>query len=128
MRKATMLAAILGVCTALASCKKAPAGPGGGGGGGGGGGSSSATVTIPLTDYGGNQTPQFSPTAVSVPVGGSVTWRNSDTVAHTSTSDTNLWNAPIGAGDSFTRVFPAAGTFPYSCTIHAGMTGRVIVQ
>ena len=126
-RQATALVAIIGLALALAGCKK-PAGPSGGGGGGGGG-SNAVTVSIPLADYGGGSTQSsFSPTTVSVPVGGSVTWRNNDTVTHTSTSDTAIWNVSIGAGDSSSRTFPAAGTFPYACTVHSGMTGRVIVQ
>ena len=125
-RQATAIVAIVGLGLALAGCKKA-AGPSGGGGGGGGG-TNAVTVSIPLTDYGGNQTPSFSPTTIAVPAGGSVTWRNNDTVTHTSTSDTSIWNGAIGPGDSFTRTFATAGTFPYSCTVHAGMSGRVIVQ
>ena len=124
-RQATALVAIVGLGLALAGCKKA-AGPSGGGGGGGGG--TSATVSIPVTDYGGNVTPSFSPTTISIPAGGSVTWRNSDTVDHTTTSDTNLWNGSLGVGASFSRTFATAGTFPYACTVHSGMSGRVIVQ
>jgi plastocyanin len=103
-----------------------PGGPSGGGGGGGGG--ASASVGIPLTDYGGNQVPQFTPVQVTIPAGGSVTWSNSDTAAHTTTSDTNLWNANLAPGGSFSRTFPTAGTFTYSCAVHAGMNGRVVVQ
>ncbi len=124
-RQLTALVAIVGLGLALAGCKKA-AGPSGGGGGGGGG--TSVTVSIPVTDYGGNQTPSFSPSAIAVPAGGSVTWRNADTVAHTSTSDTNIWNGSLAPGDSYTRTFATPGTFPYVCTIHSGMSGRVIVQ
>ncbi len=125
-RQVTALVAIVGVGLALASCKKA-AGPSGGGGGGGGG-STSVTVAIPVTDYGGNVSPSFSPTTIAVPAGGSVTWRNDDTVSHTTTSDTNLWNGSLGAGGSFSRTFSTAGTYPYACAIHNGMSGRVIVQ
>ena len=127
MRKqATALAAVVAASLALATCSKAPAGPGGGGGGGGG--QTTATVSIPLTDYGGNQQPAYSPTVVVIPAGGAVTWKNNDTVAHTTTSDTGIWNAPLAAGDSYTRTFAAAGTFTFACSIHAAMTGRVVVQ
>ncbi len=121
------LAALLGVSLALASCSSAPAQPSGGGGGGGGGGAST-TVSNPVTDYGGNQTPQFAPVTVGIMAGNSVNWLNNDSVAHTSTGDNNLWNANIAPGGSFSRTFPTAGTFPYTCTIHPGMSGRVIVQ
>jgi plastocyanin len=116
----------LAACLALAGCKSSNnGGPSGGGGGGGGQGSS---VAIPLTDYGGSQLPSFSPTALTVTAGTSVTWQNSDTVTHTTTSDTNLWNASLGPGQSFSRTFSTAGTFTYACTVHSNMTGRIIVQ
>ena len=119
----------LAASLALAGCSSSNnnGGPSGGGGGGGGGGQSS-TVSIPLTDYGGSQQPTFSPNVISIAAGNSVTWQNSDTVGHTTTSDTGLWNASLGPGQSFTRAFPTAGTFPYTCTVHAGMSGRVVVQ
>jgi plastocyanin len=118
-------AVLLGLSLALAACSQ-PAQPSGGGGGGGGG--TSSTVSIPLTDYGGNQTPQFSPTNLTIAPGTSVNWRNNDTVAHTTTSDDNLWNSNIAPGGSYSRQFSTAGTFTYSCTVHPGMTGRVVVQ
>jgi plastocyanin len=110
----------------LAACSSSnPGGPSGGGGGGGG---ANATVTIPLTDYGGNQTPSFFPVQVTIPGGGRVNWSNQDSVGHTTTSETNIWNGNISAGGSFSRTFDTAGTYAYTCTIHAGMDGRVVVQ
>lgn len=120
------LAVFLGASLALASCGS-PSQPSGGGGGGGGGGGA-ATVSIPLTDYGGNQTPQFTPVIVTITAGSSVNWQNNDTVTHTSTGENNLWVQNIPAGGSYSRTFAAAGTFPYTCTIHSGMAGRVIVR
>ena len=121
------LAIVFGVSLALSACSKAPAAPGGGGGGGGGGGAST-TVSIPLTDYGGNQTPQFSPTQVIITAGNSVNWLNNDTVSHTTTGENNAWNGSLGPGQSFSRQFTTAGTYSYSCLIHPNMTGRVVVQ
>ena len=109
----------------VTACSESPGEPSGGGGGGG---TANATVSIPLTDYGGSQVPQFTPVQVTIPVGGRVNWSNQDSVAHTTTSDTNIWNGNIGAGGSFSRTFDTAGTFSYSCTVHAGMNGRVVVQ
>lgn len=118
----------LAVILVLAACGGSdnPGGPTGGGGGGGTG--NSASVSIPLTDYGGNQVPQFTPVQVTIAVGGRVNWSNSDSVGHTTTSDNNLWNANLGPGGSFSRTFDTAGTYSYSCSVHGGMNGRVIVQ
>jgi len=124
MRKQGLAPAVI-VVLLLTACSKAPAAPSVGGGGGG---TNSASVSIPLTDYGGNQTPQFQPVQVTIPVGGSVSWRNNDSTDHTVTSDTNVFNAALGAGGSFNRTFATAGTFTYSCSIHSGMNGRVVVQ
>jgi plastocyanin len=71
----------------------------------------------------------FSPSALTVSVGDTVTWTNLDATAHTSTSDTGLWNSGLLAqNQSFQRIFATAGTFTYHCTPHPSMTGRIIVQ
>lgn len=61
-----------------------------------------------------------------------VTWVNCDAAgaeAHTSTSDAGLWTSPLlHAGESFSRVFDAKGTFAYHCTPHPFMHGVVIVE
>jgi plastocyanin len=74
-------------------------------------------------------TTAYAPNPVTVPVGGSVTWTNNDTTAHTSTGDDGTWNSGfINPGSSFTQRFSSAGTFRYHCTIHPGMVGTVTVQ
>ena len=71
----------------------------------------------------------YSPNPLAVTVGGSVTWTNTDSIAHTSTSDSGVWNSgAIAAGASFTATFPTAGSFTYHCSIHPGMVGTVTVQ
>ncbi len=73
----------------------------------------------------------FSPATITVPVGTTVTWKNDDGYAHTSTSDTGVWDTGnMAAGASTVTTFSKAGTFPYHCTYHAsmGMKGTVIVQ
>jgi plastocyanin len=71
----------------------------------------------------------FSPDEVMVAVGDTVTWTNTDTVSHTSTSDASGWDSGIVApGAQFSRTFQAAGTFRYHCAIHPGMVGSVVVQ
>ncbi len=73
----------------------------------------------------------FTPATLTVAVGTTVTWSNNDGVAHTSTSDSGVWDTGnIPAGSSKTTTFGTKGTFPYNCTYHAsmGMKGTVIVQ
>lgn len=85
-------------------------------------------VTIPTGAQSlGNQA--YSPDQITVAVGASVTWTNTDAITHTSTSDTNGWNSGnIAPGGQFSVAFPTAGTFPYHCTIHPGMVGSVVVH
>jgi len=72
-------------------------------------------------------TTAYSPSPVTVAVGGSVTWTNNDNTAHTSTGSS--WNSgAISPGGKYTMTFSSAGTFVYHCTIHPGMTGTVTVQ
>lgn len=74
-------------------------------------------------------TTAYAPNPVTVAVGGTVTWVNSDNIAHTSTGDNGAWNSgSIAAGGTFARMFSSAGTFTYHCTIHPGMVGTVTVQ
>lgn len=119
-------------------------GCGGGGGGGGyttgpttGNGSGtgtatgSATVATQSTDDGyGYQTFAFSPSAVTITKGGTVTWNNGGATAHNVTFTTA--GAPTSIGNftssSTSRTFPTAGTYSYQCTNHAGMSGTVTVQ
>lgn len=72
----------------------------------------------------------FSPQAVTVSVGETVTWTNNDTQIHTATADDGSWNAGniAGGGGIGAVVFSVAGTFPYHCEIHPQMTGTVTVE
>lgn len=70
----------------------------------------------------------FSAPNIVVPVGTTVTWTwNSGAEQHNVTfSDASSGDRSGGA--TFTRQFTTAGTFTYRCTLHAGMTGSVLVQ
>jgi plastocyanin len=64
-----------------------------------------------------------------VATGTTVTWVNTDSTAHTSTSDAAGWNSGIVApGGQFSFAFPTAGSFSYHCAIHPGMIGKVVVH
>ena len=71
----------------------------------------------------------FTPATTQVAVGTTVTWVNNDTVQHTVTSDTKLFDSgPIDPGGKFTYTFTQAGTFAFHCSIHTSMTGSITVQ
>ena len=72
---------------------------------------------------------RFRPGTVEVVRGTRVKWINRGAATHTTTSDTSRWDSGrLAPGESFSRVFRRAGTFAYHCSIHADMTGTVIVS
>lgn len=72
---------------------------------------------------------RFIPTLGTVAVGGEVTFTNGSPVEHDVTTGSNAWDATVlQPGESFSVTFDQAGEYPYLCTLHAGMTGRIVVQ
>ena len=77
----------------------------------------------------------FIPSTVVITVGGTVTWENTDTAAHTSSSGTPA-DGPDGvfdssliiSGGSYSHTFDTAGTYVYFCMVHPWMEGTVIVE
>jgi plastocyanin len=77
----------------------------------------------------------FIPYEVTIGVGGTVTWTNDDTAAHTVTSGT-VTEAPDGvfdsslfmAGRTFEFTFEESGEYDYFCVVHPWMAGKVIVE
>ena len=71
----------------------------------------------------------FSPPNVAIANGDSVMWTQKDAIAHTSTSDTLLWDSGVlGMNGTFSFTFNTTGTFPYHCTLHPFMTASVVVS
>lgn len=69
----------------------------------------------------------FDPDATTVAAGGTVTWTWNGASGHNVTFPSGSSSSTQASG-TFSRAFPAAGTFDYQCTIHAGMNGTVTVQ
>jgi len=77
----------------------------------------------------------FIPSTVTIGVGETVTWDNTDTAAHTATGGGHAGEGPSGvfdsslimAGGSYSHTFDEAGTYPYFCMVHPWMLGTVIV-
>jgi plastocyanin len=71
----------------------------------------------------------FMPATITVSHGTKITWTNNDNMTHTVTADDDSFDSGnIAPGSSFSRTFAVAGTYPYHCTIHPNMLGKVVVQ
>jgi len=72
----------------------------------------------------------FSPKMFTVPAGETVTWINHDKVSHVISSADNQFqkSPPLQPGQSFSNTFATRGTYPYFCSIHPRMTGKIIVK
>jgi plastocyanin len=71
----------------------------------------------------------FDPATITVKVGDTVTWENQDAVGHNVVANDGSFKSPtFGQGGTFAFTFTKAGTYPYVCSIHPGMSGTVVVQ
>ena len=69
---------------------------------------------------------EFTPRVIEVPAGTEITWDVSGANPHNVIGDG--WSSDtLKRGDTFAHVFDTAGEHNYECTLHGGMTGRVIV-
>lgn len=72
---------------------------------------------------------KFEPQALTVHVGDTIVWKNEDIVAHTVTAvDKSFDSGKIAPGSSWKLVVKRTGSFPYTCTPHPNMRGKIIVQ
>jgi plastocyanin len=79
----------------------------------------------------------FTPERIIIDAGTKVTWNNTDTIAHNvkKSVDAIDFGAPFGIdtgeftpGTSYSFTFAKPGEYFYTCTIHTGMNGRVLVN
>lgn len=142
MRKCALIVVAV-FALVLAACGGGGSGSGSGGGGGGGGGTStgggsnSATISMAATSFSGN-------TNVTIKAGQSVTFSDPSSTGGTHdlvTGTHGAFSAAQGApsefassngivfnpGDSKTIMFPTAGTYKITCTIHPSMEATVTV-
>lgn len=71
----------------------------------------------------------FDTASLTISVGDSVNWVNTDATAHTSTGDQNEFDSgTLGKYDGFRFKFTSAGTYSYHCNFHTGMTATITVQ
>jgi plastocyanin len=71
----------------------------------------------------------FGPQTLTVPVGTTVQWTNRDDIPHTAVSTEGEFKSRVmDTDEAFSYKFTKAGTYPYYCTIHPKMTGKIVVQ
>lgn len=72
----------------------------------------------------------YSPSTITIPVGGTITWTNNDSTFHTVTAQDRkvLQSGTMKPGASYTQTFKTAGTYEYFCEFHANMKGTIIVK
>jgi plastocyanin len=82
-----------------------------------------ATTEVKIDNF------SFGPATLTVPAGTTVTWTNRDDIPHTVVSSEGAFKSKVlDTDEKFSFTFTKAGTFPYFCSIHAKMTGKVVVQ
>lgn len=85
-------------------------------------------VSIVEGDPGNAGTWSFDPAEVTVPAGTTVTWNHRGQQQHSVSSDTGAFDSgTMNAGSSWAHKFDAPGEYPYTCTPHPYMTGKVTV-
>jgi plastocyanin len=71
----------------------------------------------------------FGPAAITVAAGTTVTWTNRDDIPHTVVSDDKVFKSKVlDTDEKFSYTFAKPGTYPYFCSVHPKMTGKIIVQ
>ncbi len=71
----------------------------------------------------------FGPATITVAAGTTVTWTNRDDIPHTVVSDDKQFKSKVlDTDEKFSYTFSKPGTYPYFCSIHPKMTGKVVVQ
>ena len=84
---------------------------------------STTNVTIKIDNF------VFGPQAITVPVGTTVTWTNSDDIPHTAVSTDGVFKSKVmDTDEKFSYTFTKAGTYPYYCSVHPKMTGQIVVK
>ena len=74
------------------------------------------------------QTFKFTPAELTVPLGATVRWTNTDDTPHTViATDKSFRSPPLHTGDHFFFTFTKTGDFAYFCTLHPQMTGTIKV-
>ena len=94
-----------------------------------GGGPAAAAKTTPSAAEVKIDNFTFEPQTLTVKAGTTITWTNRDDIPHTVVSNDFLFKSKVlDTDDKFTFTLEKPGTYPYFCSIHPKMTGKVIVE
>jgi LPXTG-motif cell wall-anchored protein len=82
----------------------------------------SATRTVAMRDI------KFKPRNITIDPGDTVQWRNDDPERHNALGESGSFETPVIAKDeTSSHTFNRKGSYPYFCSLHAGMDGRITV-
>ena len=71
----------------------------------------------------------YSPAALTVAAGTTVTWTNNDDIPHTVRAvDGSFHSAALDSSDHYSFTFTKPGVYSYFCSLHPKMVGKVIVK
>jgi plastocyanin len=71
----------------------------------------------------------FAPATLTVTAGTTVTWKNEDDSPHRIGDKNGTFkSAALDTDDTFSHTFATPGEYPYICTIHPYMVGKIIVK
>jgi plastocyanin len=72
---------------------------------------------------------KFSPAPASIRVGDTIEWVNDDIFVHSATAkDKQSFDVELKPKQHLWTTFHAAGTYPFFCRYHPGMTGTLVVS
>jgi plastocyanin len=84
-----------------------------------------ATTEVKIDNF------SFTPVALTVTAGTTVTWTNHDDIPHTvvSADDAKTFKSKVmDTDEKFSFTFTKAGTYTYFCSVHPKMSGTVVVN
>ena len=72
---------------------------------------------------------KFAPATLTITAGTTVTWKNEDDSPHRiGDKDGTFKSAALDTDDTFSHTFAMPGEYPYICTIHPRMVGKIVVK
>lgn len=70
---------------------------------------------------------KFGPLPATIHVGDTIEWANNDIFHHSATAKDKSFDVELKPKAHVRTTFRHAGTFPFACRYHPGMTGAVVV-